>query len=977
EFASPNNGTPTYTTSSFDEVLHQEDEKFNLIRSGRDWFGKEFGRTTPSHTLLFDLPGQVAGEKITLQTRATARCEFNSAITGSVNGQMVHQHAIESVYVYFYAAPYADDPTIARSTFNATGPISLNLTYNRPTNDAKAWLDYAEIIYRRNLETSGQLIFQDARGVTVNGITRYNLTGSGYEVWDVTDPLNSFRVPLQSDGSNQYFIGNSEILHRYIAFKNEVFKTIVGTESNINQNIHGARNVDYVMVAHPDFMAEAKRLADFHKTQNNLNVLVVTPAEVYNEFSSGVPDVSAIRNMMRYFYEKAAPGSEPRYLLLFGDASYDYKNILKINTNYVPTFESWESVKPVGSYCTDDYFGLLDENEGTNLDYSGYLDIGMGRLPVQSVKEAKEMVDKIIRYHHRDGLGEWRNDVMLLADDEDNNIHMGDGIIYAQIIEDSFPEYNVKKVFADAYKQETVGNGQRYPDVVKEVNRAFNDGALIVNYSGHGGEVQLGAEKFVEIPQINAWKGGSKMPLFITATCEFTRFDDPARQSAGELVMLNPNGGGIGLLTTVRLVYQWPNLQLNKNFYINNAFSYAPDKVPALGDLLVKTKNGNLPSVNNRSFVFIGDPAVKLAYPKYNVVATEINSVPVGQLTDTANALSKFTLKGEVRDFQDQKLGAFNGIVVTTIFAPEQDVTTLRNDPGSKVETFKAYTSIVYKGVASVKNGEFSVSFILPRDLPYEIGEAKISFYADNGTEDANGYGNFFLSPKIDPNAVPDFNGPSVRLYMNDSLFIRGGLTDENPNIYARVVDESGINTTGLGIGRDVTAVLDGNQKNAIVLNEYYKADVDDFQHGTVLYPLSGLSEGKHTLSIKVWDVHNNSATATTEFVVAYSEAFAIENLLAYPNPFAQSTTISFEHNQQGKVLDMRVLIYDSKGILVKTITATELSEGTRVNSLVWNPYRNGYSELAPGMYHFKLMVRTEDGKEAEASSRLVYMPNP
>lgn len=969
--------SPTYTTSSFDEIVHQEEEKYNLIKSGKDWFGKEFGRTTTDFNVKFDLPNQAPGEPVRIQTRASARSSSPSTLFATVNGQMVHQHSMSSVNVYFYAAQFASTPNLVGTNYSGTGPLDITLTYNKPTTDSKAWLDYIEIVYRRTLGNNGQSIFRDGRSVGVNSVTRYNLNGQGYAVWDLSDPHAISRIDLQQDGSNQYFITESSILREYAALKNDDFKSIHSFEKVANQNIHGQKNIDYVIVAHPLFVSEAKRLANFHTEKNGLNVLIVEPQQVYNEFSCGVPDISAIRNMMRYFYETATPGAEPRYLLFFGDASYDYKNILKINTNFVPTFESKNSVAPVGSYCTDDFFGLLDESEGGDVDNSGMLDLGIGRLPVQTGTEATQMVNKILRYHTQEGLGDWRNVISMLTDDEDNNIHMHDGMAYSLIVEEDHPEYNVRKLFSDAYKQITVGNGQRYPDVTKEVDRSFNDGALIVNYSGHGGEIQLGYEKFVDIPQINSWKGGAKLPLFITATCEFTRFDDPARQSAGELVMLNPTGGAIGLFTTVRLVYQWPNFLLNKKFYENNVFAYDPKNVPALGDVLVKTKNENPPSVNSRSFVYIGDPAVALAYPKYNVVSTKINGVDIDQQNDTMQALTKFTVEGEVHDFQDQLMANFDGTVYPTVFASKQTITTLANDPGSYAQSFEAYTSIVYKGKASVIAGKFKVEFILPRDLPFQPGEAKISYYAENGTEDANGFELFVMSPTVDANAVPDFTGPEIRLFMNDSLFIRGGITNESPSIYALVYDASGINTTGLGIGRDISAVLDDNTKEVLVLNEYYDANIDDFQRGTVVYPLSKLKEGRHSLKVKVWDVHNNSAEATTEFIVAPTIKFAIENLMAYPNPFSTQTTFSFEHNQQGKNLDIKVLIYDTKGKLVKTITALEMNAGSRVNSLVWNPYREGYTEVSPGLYLFKVIVKNEEGQEVEASSRLVYVPNP
>lgn len=970
------NQTPTYTTTTYDEILHSEEDKYNLIKSGKVWYGKEFGRTTDEHTFTFDLPGQVPGDVI-IQTRASGRSGGGSVMKATIDGNILHTHSFPGVPVEWYAGRYASEPDIQKSTFTANGPLDVTLTYIKPSNDSRAWLDFVEIIYRKKLNADVQFRFRDANGTGAGGVTRYNLSGGGYQVWDLSDPLNITRINLAVDGSFQYFVASSEKLTEYVALKNENFLTIGSFEKVANQNIHGEKNIDYIIIAHADFMGEAQRLADFHTAQNGLKVLVVEPAKVYNEFSSGVPDISALRNMVRYFYETATPGNEPKYLLMFGDASYDYKNVLTGNTNFVPTFETDNSVDPVGSFCSDDFFGLLDETEGSITDTQGKVDIGIGRLPVRKVEEARAMVDKIIRYHDPAGLGEWRNVVALLTDDEDGNVHMNDAETYADVLETSYTEYNVRKIYSDAYKQTTVGNGQRYPDVIKEVDRAFNDGALIVNYSGHGGEVQLGEEKYVDIPQLQSWHGGSKLPLFITATCEFTRFDDPARQSAGELVMLNPGGGGIGLLTTVRLVYSYPNRLLNSNFY-SSVFNYPPEEVPALGDLFVATKNATQSNVINcRSFTLIGDPALKLAYPKHKVTMTALNGVDPAVNSDTLKALSHIVIEGEIRNHQDQLLTGFNGKIYTTVFANKQKVKTLANDPNSNVQEFEAYNSVAYKGIASVKNGIFRVEFMLPRDLPFEIGKGKISFYAENGTEDANGESFMTMSPELDPTATLDNEGPKIRVFMNDSNFLFGGITNEHPYIYALVYDESGINTTGVGIGRDISGTLDFDSKKVIVLNEYYQANIDDFTRGIIYYPLTNLSEGRHHLKVKVWDVHNNSAEGSTEFVVAPSVQFAIDNLINYPNPFTTTTTFSFEHNKQGKDLSMELRIYDTQGKLVTTMAATEKEAGSRVKSLVWNATRNGHTPVSPGVYVFKLVVKTSDGEEAELSSTIVYLSNP
>ncbi len=587
------------------------------------------------------------------------------------------------------------------------------------------------------------------------------------------------------------------------------------------------------------------------------------------------------------------------------------------------------------------------------------------------------MVDKVIRYHDPKSLGEWRNRISIFADDEDSNIHVNDGETYSDTIEREDPDYTIRKVYADAYRQVTVGTGQRYPDVTREFDRSFEGGSLIVNYSGHGGEVLLGHEKFLEIPQINSWENEYSMPLFVTATCEFAPYDDPSLISAGELTLLNPKGGAIALYTTVRLVYAYPNRLLNTNLYANNAFSYAPGQEPALGDVYRVMKNNTNTNnmTNTRSFTLLGDPAMKLAYPKHKVVTTAINGKPA-QAADSVQALTQVSIEGEVQDHANTILSDFNGTVDVTVFGSRQKFRTLVNDPQSKEQEIEAFTSIVYKGKASVKDGKFSISYITPLDLPINGGFGKISYYAQNGKEDANGSDLLYMTPEIDPAAQADNEGPKIRLFMNDTTFQFGGITDENPRIYALVYDESGINTTGLGIGRDLTGQVD-QAKELLILNEYYTSNTDDFTRGVVEYPLKDMAEGSHSVKIKVWDVHNNSAEASTEFIVAKSAELAIQNLISYPNPFVDSVQFRFEHNQTGKNLEIAVNIYDSKGNFVTTLNANAVQSGAVFNQLTWYGQNKNGSQVSPGLYLFKLHVKTTDGQEAFESERIVYIPNP
>jgi len=964
------NDAPTYTTSSFDEHVHIEEEKENLIQSGRVWLGQEFDRETKfSYTI--NLPGQVIGEPISLTTNASARSEFSSNLQANINGQNVSNLSLPKVSLSSYSDTYACPAVSVTADFQATSPFNLQLNYVKSTSSSIAWLNYYALTYRRNLNTQTQLVFRDSK--SLGEITRFDLQGQP-EVWDVTDPLNIMQQTIVPNGANNYFIRKTDDLLAFASFQPNATLQPVSFQKVGNQNIHGEKDIEYLIVAHPDFIPAAEQLAEFHRTESGLSVLVTTPEKIYNEFNSGIADLSAIRNCARFLYENAIPSKKLKYLLLFGDASYDFKNIKPNNSNYVPTFQTANSTSPVNSFCSDDYFVMLDESEGGSI-LQGGLDAGVGRLPVQTPASAMAMVNKIKHYYSNKTLGDWRNNIALFADDEDGNAHLGDAESYSALIDDQKEVYNLKKVYADAYRQETIGNGQRYPDVTDEFNKAFGRGNLIINYSGHGGEVQLGHEKFLDVSMIKSFANSDNMPLFITATCEFSRYDDPARQSAGELTLLNEKGGAIALLTTVRLVYQYPNKILNQNFYNQNVFDFAPGNAPALGDIVRETKNhpSTPRSSNTRSFTLLGDPALKLAYPKHRVATTSINGKSINQ-ADTITALSPVELKGQVQDHSQTRLSGFNGTVYVTYYGSKQTVTTLSNDESSPETQFEAYNSIIFKGTATVKNGEFTINFITPRDLPIQGGKGKISYYAENGVEDAQGFDKIEMSPEISQQAVADDEGPKIRVFMNDSNFVFGGITDENPSIFALVYDTSGINTTGIGIGRDITGELNANSQEQFVLNDYYTSAKDDFRSGIIEYPLSDLPEGRHSIKVKVWDVHNNSAIGTTEFIVAKSAKLAIQNLMNFPNPFVDYTTFSFEHNQQGKSLEVEVKIYDRNGTYVTSLSANVENAGSKFQELTWDGRRATGPKVTSGVYLFKIHVRTADGQELEESQRIVYI---
>ena len=541
----------------------------------------------------------------------------------------------------------------------------------------------------------------------------------------------------------------------------------------------------------------------------------------------------------------------------------------------------------------------MDDNEG-DFSNSDIVDLGVGRIPVSNIAQAENVVNKIMTYYKKDpafnpiantsctgnnkgSFGEWRNWICFVADDEDKNgekdfVIASEG--FASTLATTHPIYNIDKIYIDAYKQETSPGGERYPDVNEAIDKRMEKGALIMNYCGHGGELGWAHEAIIDVPQILNWKNISNMPFFVTATCEFSRYDDPARTSAGEYVLLNANGGGIALFTTTRLAYMPDAHTLCPKVFATALAPMSTGKMPAIGDITRLTKS--MTGASYRYFTLLGDPALVLAYPGHTVYTTEINQHPLSPgVNDTIAALQKVTIKGYIGDKNGTKISSYNGVIYPTVFDKPVQYSTLGNDngPGSVVN-FKLQKNVLYKGKANVSKGDYEFSFIAPKDILYQYGFGRISYYTQNADVDGAGYYDKIIVGGSDPHAKPDNTGPEVKLFMNDNKFVYGGTTNEHPALYAEVFDSSGINTVGNGIGHDLVAVLDANSNKSIELNEYYQADLNSFQSGKISYPFSNLPEGVHDLKIKVWDVQNNSSTSSTQFVVAPSAELALRHVL-------------------------------------------------------------------------------------------------
>ena len=884
---------PNIFLTTFTDYAYVESEDTNLVKSGRNWYGESFDILN-SRNYTFSITDLNTNTPLWVKMQTAARSNTSSNFTLSASGSPILTTIHSGIYSSDETSPTAN-LAASSASFNAiASPLTLTVNYSRPTPSAAGWLDYLELNFHRNLSvTTPATLFREPSAVGAGNITEFTASGASDEsqLWEITSLWNVKKIPTTLNGNTLKGVVNTTALNEYALFNSSKLEkpTIVGVVEN--QNLTGATPANLIIVTSPAYLDQAQRLSELHQTADGLSTIVVTEQQVFNEFSGGKPDVSAIRNFVKYLKEKATtPETTPRYLLLFGDGSYKNRNIAP-NSPFIITYESDNSLEVLNSYVSDDFYGLLDNGE---VPESGLLDIGVGRFPAGSVADAKVMVDKVDRYINSTASKDWINQLTFIGDDEDGNIHMQESNTIASYVGDTYPNYSVEKIFLDAYPQISSPTGARYPDVTNAINSRVNKGALIVNYTGHGNEQYLAHERILSIADIMAWVNKDKLPLFITATCEFSRYDDYSRTSAGEYILLNPNGGGVALLSTTRLVYSNPNFTLNFNFFKNVFEKNTDGSNQHLGDLVKAAKNGTGPGINKLNFSLLGDPALQLNYSNLQVIAEKLNSkLLTTEFTDTIKALSKVVIEGSVSNSTRSLSSQINGNMSLLFYDKEKEMTTLANDNGIPF-VYKTRPSILYQGNSTVENGKFKAEFIVPKDIAYAVGKGK--FYLEATLNQKTGLGNFsnFLVGGISLNAPSDIVGPTVDLYLNDESFVDGGISPEQPKLVAVIRDSSGINTTGNGIGHDIVAEIEGTTSQKIVLNDFYKADQNSYTSGRIEYPISKLAPGEYTLNLKVWDTYNNSGSKKIGFKVVKEKKFTIEHLLNYPNPFYRQHGILF-----------------------------------------------------------------------------------
>lgn len=967
----------TLQVTTFDDYVLHEEELVSVNSSGRELYGESF-TSTLSRDFTISVPGITNDEgKATLSFISrgngtiTMNVDGNALISGSVSVPSDEYEVARELYRERAWMADKGETVKVNIGYSTTGHKNVHLNYFRLQMKRQLKV-YDNYTFFRSLSARGnasRFVIQEADASTL--------------VFDVTDGVNPQQMETSLNGTELSFsIPASASLREFVVVKPSQIKAPVTVGEVANQNLHALPQQDMIIIAQPNFTTQAERLAEAHRTKDNLTVRVVTPESIYNEFSSGTPDATAYRRFMKMFYDrKTSEADAPKYLLLFGDGSFDNRKLTSAwksvdMSNMLLTYQTENSLSSQ-SYVIDDYFGFLDDADNKKSLQNKKLCLGIGRFPIRTVEQATQMVDKVISYMENKNTGSWKNNLCFMADDGSNTDgfmteHMEFADQLAGYVESEHPEFLVNKLYYDAYKKDmTAGT---YPDVRSGLQKLLKDGLLLFNYTGHGGTTALSDEKVLTQTDINQFTY-THLPVWVTATCDFTRFDD-LNTSAGEDVFLNKSSGGIALFTTVRVAYSRPNFPINDNV-IRNLFERNNGRRRTLGEVMQATKN-TLSSVYKLGFCLIGDPAVKMAYPEFGMKVTTVNGQSVDGNSISFKALEKITVEGEVLDASGQLVTDFTGIVNPTVKDSKVTVTCLKNSnkDDSPAFTFTDYPNTIFIGNDSVRNGKFSFTFTVPKDISYSNLQGKMNLYAvdtESGNEAQGNFDNFIVGGTSDT-AETDTIGPEIRaLYLNDTTFVDGGQVNTTPYFVAELWDKSGVNITGSSVGHDMMLVIDESTVLSYNLNSYYELLLGEDGTGIVKFPIPALEPGKHTAEFWVWDILNNSTVRTFTFEVVEGLKPFLFDVIATPGIAREQVTFHLMHNRPESRMRVGIMVYDLAGRQLWKHEESGTSGLFENYTVSWD-LTSGGARMRPGVYIYRAAISTDNSKDATKARKFIIL---
>lgn len=969
--------------TTYTAIKWQKFDDINISKTGRNWYGNKFSNGD-SKTFTFSFTNLIAGE--------TGKIYSNVLSASSATGEFNLKTNLTDKSATFDKAVKYDlgfEKTMeAEVTQPASNSISATYKYTTAATTGAGYIDYIIAAAKCNLKgnTSYQMI-PVSPSLSEANITYAALNSTAnIQVWDVSEIGDVKRVPTRLNKDSLIFtVKTRPTVGRYIVVNwGGSFPTpeVVGNVNN--QNLHALKDIEYMVVTNPEFIDQAKEIAEFHQKEDGMSVAVVTADQVFNEFSSGTPDPTAIRALMKMLWDRAAKseyGIYPQYLLLIGDGTYDNRGRLKLNdNNKMLTYQSVRSLNETSSFSSDDYFGYVED--GTlgynNLYTNKQINIGVGRFPVVKKEQAETLVSKVKQYYALEP-GEWRTKILALADDneEQNSTsgyhsfisHQEEAIVTTESTE---PRMNITRLYWDNFTCDMSGGSRRYPEVTAAITKKFAEGSLIFNYLGHSSYNAISAEHSYSISQVQSIYN-KIYPVWFAGSCNLSQFDD-FKSSYGEEIMLNPNGGAIASIGAVRTAYASPNLSLDKDF-LRQTFN--PENEYRLGKIYKAAKTARGQDSNKMVYILLGDPGLKLKVPELNLVVDSIatlNKDGSSVKTDTLKALSKVKIYCHVEDETGNILKQFNGIVNATLKDKKMKAFTKGNKSGIEPYTYRDHQSTLYSGSSVITNGVFELQMIIPKDINYNTDYGRLSMYAydeQNGW-DAMGANKYILIGGSSSDVEPDNIGPNIIVSANGEKFKDGYKVNPNPMIFVDLSDANGINATGSSIGHNITLTIDDNTKNVISLNSYFKYNTASCTEGKVEFHIEdALSEGWHTIKIKAWDLQSNSSESTIRIYVNESLAPEIETLTVYPNPAKDNFTSYIKTNRPDEVQTVECLLTEFSGrVIQKKVLKDKPTDG--IWEIEWNLNENG--RIAPGLYLLYIRVATEKSDFAEKTEKIVVI---
>ena len=960
----------------YDERWLIEIDSLSILNSGKLLLGPAMGQGLGKQAKLsypININGLVLSSPLNVISRYAATTYQNPAnFNFSINDNAIKTTSVAAISGLLYdesANISLDSFTYTlNSTTNLASPASLNISFQADNAAASGWIDYIELSAKRKLGFWGtnSFGFRNVSSTVKGNILQYQIQNgdASTEVWDVTNPVYPRKISTNfSTNGLISFLHQADTLHDFFAFKQQGYEipSLLGPMNN--QNLAGMNVPDYLIVSAPNYLNAAKKLQNYHATANGLKTELVNVNEIFNEFSGGQPSPIAIRNFIKYLLNKAATNKvkAPRYLLLFGIANYNSRNYN--SASQIPVFESAASTGVLTSYPSDDFYSIQNDNDDiNNFTQIKKLAIATGRLPVRNTAEADTVVEKIINYQKNVNGGAWKNKITWVADDGDYNLHLEDAEEIATHLEQKNPNWNQKKIYLDLYAATKNIAGNTYPLVNSEITQSVNEGSLILNYTGHGNFTRLAEEAVMSQADVQQWNNAGKLPLMITASCDFAPYDQPQLSPFGFDALMKNSKGVIGLVAASRLVFAYSNKQINDHFVQQLLVPDSLGNFLTIGEALQKAKmqawSAGEDHMNAFKFSLLGDPAMRLSVAKYDIGITSLNQKPFTE-NDTLLAGSKYTIKGSVNN-KGLTQTDFNGLLDFVLYDAATNKKTLANAGTSKVMTVAMQENILFKGKVTVTKGNFTVDFLLPKEVSLQKN-LKIQLTAYNNFVDAIAVYDKIIATDATGLLINDNQGPYVKIFLNDSNFVAGGWAAARSNLILNLADSGGIQTSGNALGHDMVLVIDNDYKNTIVLNNYFLADLDTYQKGNLMYALPLLAEGAHSIMIKVWDLLGNSTTKTLNFVVPASEILSFKNLYNYPNPFQNYTQFSFEHNKVGVSLEINLSLYDGRGNLLFT---KPLNGNYKANRVVanWDGAGIGSAQIQAGVYYYRLSINDGTG---------------